>query len=53
MLNKCALRWLRAKGVASVRLLASTQAESIYKRFGFESTDEMALHFSSVNQAID
>ena len=53
MLNKCALRWLRAKGVASVRLLASTQAESIYKRLGFESTDEMALHFSSVNQAID
>ena len=42
-LNKSALEWLKANGIAMVRLLASDAGRPIYERLGFASSDEMVL----------
>ena len=40
-LTKAILDWLTQQGVKSIRLLASHNAQPLYKSFGFEKTDEM------------
>ena len=42
-LTKLALDWFVKNKVSDVKLLASKDAQHLYKKFGFESTDEMAL----------
>lgn len=45
-LNQQALRWLRAKGVTTVRLLASEAGRPIYEKLGFRPSDEMVMTYA-------
>lgn len=39
------IKWLKNKGVDTIRLLASEEARPMYIKFGFMHTDEMELTF--------
>ena len=43
-LTKFALDWFVENSISNIKLLASKDAEHLYKKFGFESTDEMELN---------
>lgn len=45
-LSKNAIEWLRKKGIQTIRLLASEQAKSLYKKHGFSVSDEMILNLN-------
>jgi ribosomal protein S18 acetylase RimI-like enzyme len=42
-LNRHAIDWLAAKGIETVRLLASHSGRPIYEKLGFAHSDEMTL----------
>jgi len=45
-LNEEAIRWLRAKGVTMVRLLASEAGRPMYEKLGFRASDEMVVTYA-------
>lgn len=44
-LTQEAINWLKKKDVKMIKLLATSEAEGIYKYFGFKNTTEMTLTF--------
>ncbi len=46
-LSRNALAWLKSKNVEMVRLLATNAGHLIYKKLGFQPSDEMVLNFET------
>jgi GNAT superfamily N-acetyltransferase len=46
-LSTDALAWLKSKNVEMVRLFATNSGHPIYKKLGFQPSDEMVLHFET------
>lgn len=42
------IEWLKAKGINTVRLLASAEARAMYEALGFVPTDEMVLRLEKI-----